>query len=60
LFQRLDLPGAMGTPVTPRVDIVRGRNPRTSDPWEFPVFRFQSQLLAHRDRHASARVRGSD
>ena len=60
LFQRLDLPGAMGTPVALRMDIVRGRNPRTSDPGEFPVFRFQSQLLAHRDRHASARVRGSD
>jgi hypothetical protein len=44
LFQRLDLPGAMGTPVTLRVDIVRGRNPRTGGPWEFPVFRFQSQL----------------
>jgi recombination directionality factor gp3-like protein len=44
LFQRLDLPGAMGTPVTLRVDIVRGRNPRTSEPWEFPVFRFQSHL----------------
>jgi hypothetical protein len=44
LFQRLDLPGAIGTPVTLRVDIVRGRNPRTSEPWEFPVFRFQSQL----------------
>jgi hypothetical protein len=34
----------MGAPVTLRVDIVRGRNPRTSEPWEFPVFRFQSQL----------------
>src|SRR6516225_10362496 len=44
LFQRLDLPGAMGTPVTLRVDIVRGRNPRTGEPWEFPVFRFQSRL----------------
>jgi hypothetical protein len=44
LFQRLDLPGTLGTPVTLRVDIVRGRNPRTSEPWEFPVFRFQSQL----------------
>ena len=44
LFQRLDLPGAMGTPVALRMDIVRGRNPRTSEPWEFPVFRFQSQL----------------
>jgi recombination directionality factor gp3-like protein len=44
LFQRLDLPGAMGTPVTLRVDIVRGRSPRTSEPWEFPVFRFQSHL----------------
>ena len=44
LFQRLDLPGTMGTPVTLRVDIVRGRNPRTGEPWEFPVFRFQSQL----------------
>jgi hypothetical protein len=44
LFQRLDLPGAMGTPATLRVDIVRGRNPRTGEPWEFPVFRFQSQL----------------
>jgi recombination directionality factor gp3-like protein len=44
LFQRLDLPGAMGTPVTLRLDIVRGRNPRTGELWEFPVFRFQSQL----------------
>ncbi len=34
LFQRMALPGAMGAPVTLRVDIVRGRNPRTSEPWE--------------------------
>jgi hypothetical protein len=40
----MQLPGTMGAPVTLRVEIVRGRNPRSGEPWEFPVFRFQSRL----------------
>jgi hypothetical protein len=44
LFQRMRLPGAMGAPVTLRIEIVRRRNPGSGDPQEFPVFRFQSKL----------------
>jgi len=55
LLQRMDLPGAMGVPVVMRVDIVRGRNPGTGEPSEFPVFRFQSRMSPN-DAIAQARA----
>ena len=43
-LQRMDLPGSMGVPVVMRIEIVRGRNPGTGEPSEFPIFRFQSRM----------------